>query len=278
VSASTLRFLAAALVAATAAVLIPAAQVAREPRRPRSRVIASAIPVRPRRVVLGRSVLGRPIEATELGDPRSPVALLLVGCIHGNEDAGLAVARDLAGGAQAGPHMWVVDNLNPDGFAARTRQNAHGVDLNRNFPYAWRPLARATGQYSGPRALSEPETRVAYRLILRLRPRITIWLHQPFDVVDESGGNPAVERRFARLAGLPLRRLTRYPGSAVGWQNHAVRGSTAFVVELPPGRLNASAARRVAAAARTMASEAASLARGGGQEFSRLDREPSTPA
>jgi protein MpaA len=279
VSASTLRLLAAVLVAATAAVLVDVAHVAREPRRHRSRAVASAMPAPAHRVTLGRSVLGRAIAATEVGDPASPVALLLVGCIHGNEGAGLAVARDLAATQGAAPHMWVVDNLNPDGFAAGTRQNAHGVDLNRNFPYRWRPPARATDQYSGTRPLSEPEAQIAYRLILRLRPRVAIWLHQPLDVVDESGGNPALERRFSQLTGLPLRRLLRYPGSAVGWQNHAVRGSTSFVVELPRGRLSAGAAARLARAARILASEAAAFAAGGHiQEFSRLDREPSSPA
>jgi protein MpaA len=68
-----------------------------------------------------------------------------------------------------------------------------------------------------------------------VRPQVTIWFHQPLGLVDESGGSIAIERRFARLAGLPLRRLTRYPGSAAGWQNHRLPRSTAFVVELPPG-------------------------------------------
>jgi murein tripeptide amidase MpaA len=35
--------------------------------------------------------------------------------------------------------VWVVDDLNPDGFRLHTRQNADLVDLNRNFPYAWAP-------------------------------------------------------------------------------------------------------------------------------------------
>jgi protein MpaA len=206
-------------------------------------------------VTLGRSAGGRPISAVELGDSRAAVSLLLVGCIHGNEPAGIAVAHTLARGAAAGPHMWVVDDLNPDGVAAHTRQNGRGVDLNRNFPFGWRPLPRATGQYSGPRPLSEPEARIAYRLILRVRPAVTIWFHQPLAVVDESGGSLALERRFATLAKLPLRRLTRYPGSAAGWQNHALPGSTGMVVELPSGRPSPGEVVRLATAVRTLALE-----------------------
>jgi protein MpaA len=77
---------------------------------------------------------------------------------------------------------------------------------------------------------------------------VAIWFHQPLALVDQSGGNVAVERRFARLAGLPLRRLPRYPGSAVGWQDHSLRGTTAFVVELPPGELAQARASRYAGA------------------------------
>jgi hypothetical protein len=66
------------------------------------------------------------------------------------------------------------------------------------------------------------------------------------DLVDESGGNAAVERRFAALVGLPIARLTREPGSAVGWENQAFLGTTAFVVELPAGSLAPAAAERYA--------------------------------
>lgn len=182
---------------------------------------------------------GRPITATELGDPDTPSKLLVVGCIHGDEPAGIAIARRLSRlTVPPESDTWVVDNLNPDGVAAATRQNARGVDLNRNFPYLWRPIGRrGDQQFSGVRPLSEPEARTAYSLILSVRPAVTVWFHQPLGVVDESGGSLAIERRFARLVGLPTRRLVRYPGSAVGWQNHRLRKSTAFVVELPQGRV-----------------------------------------
>jgi hypothetical protein len=52
------------------------------------------------------------------------------------------------------------------------------------------------------------------RLITRIRPSVSIWFHQPYGVVDESGGSVSIERRFARLIGMPRHRLPRYPGSA----------------------------------------------------------------
>ena len=42
---------------------------------------------------------------------------------------------------------------------------------------------------------------------------------------------------------MQLVRLPRFPGSAVGWENHVLPGSTAFVVELPAGRPSAATAR-----------------------------------
>ncbi len=203
-----------------------------------------------RRVLLGRSVAGRPIRAVELGDPSSPRKVLVVGCIHGDECAGIAVAKSLERSAPpVGIDVWIVENLNPDGLARGTRQNGRGVDLNRNFPWSWRPLGRpGSVDYSGPLPLSEPESRLAYRLILLLRPRISIWFHQHLQLVDESGGSLSIEGRFARLVGLPLSRLPRYPGSVATWENHRFPGTTAFVVELPFGRLSSSAANRYARA------------------------------
>jgi murein peptide amidase A len=212
-----------------------------------------------RTFTIGYSVQHRSIEAVEIGDPRQPRRMLVVGCIHGNEPAGIAVARRLISLAPPpNTTLWVIPNLNPDGVTAHTRHNARGVDLNRNFPWHWRPLdVPGELQYSGPGPLSEPESRAAARLILRVRPQITVWFHQPETLVDLSGGDPRIERRFARLVGLPVRKLTRYPGSAVSWGNAQLRGSTAFVVELPPGRLQPTVVTRYADAALALARELA---------------------
>jgi protein MpaA len=190
-----------------------------------------------RRTLLGRSVLGRPIWAVERGDPASSVKAVVVGCIDGNETAGEQIARALESDpVPAGVDLWVIENMNPDGAASDTGPNADRVDLNRNFPWHWRRLGRpGYWQYSGTRPLSEPESRSVRAFLLRLRPRLVIWYHQPLTLVDESGGDPMLERKYARLVGLSLERLPRYPGSATSWVNHRFPGSTSFVVELRPG-------------------------------------------
>ena len=208
--------------------------------------IVRKAPLERREVMLGRSEHGRPVVAWEVGDPSRSRKALVVGCIHGNEPAGIAIADALALVPAPGKtDLWIVPDLNPDGVAAGTRQNADGVDLNRNFPWQWRPIGHpGTTFYPGTGALSERESRIAYRLILRLRPVVSIWFHQHLALVDESGGAVDVERRFAQVAGLPLRRLARYPGSVTTWQDHAFPGTTAFVVELPAGAVPALRVKR----------------------------------
>jgi protein MpaA len=195
----------------------------------------------PRAVTIGRSVRGRPIMARVAGDARRRV--LVVGCVHGDEPAGIAITRSLRRATPPpGVELWIVDTFNPDGRAAHTRQNAHGVDLNRNSPARWRPLKGIF--YSGPRPLSEPESKAIHRLVLRLRPAIAIWYHQHASLVDDSGGDQAVERRYARAVGLPFRHFGDVPGSITSWQNATLRRDTAFVVELPAGKLSSTAVAR----------------------------------
>jgi beta-N-acetylhexosaminidase len=121
-----------------------------------------------RRVLLGRSVQARAITATVVGPDTATRKLLVVGCVHGDECAGLAITSALA---RTTPHgdvqARIVPELKPDGTAAGTRQNARGVDLNRNFAYRWAPIADPT-YYAGPRPESEPETRIARALARHL--------------------------------------------------------------------------------------------------------------
>jgi murein peptide amidase A len=215
------------------------------------------------REVIGRSVRGRPILAYRIGDPRGrPV--LVVGCTDGDEPAGTAIVAALRRlPPPAGIDLWLVPTINPDGLASDTTGNAHGVDLNRNFPYRWVHLGGSGYFNSGPRPLSEPESRALHRFLLRVKPRLAVWFHQPLALVDDSQGSRRLERVFARRVGLPLRSLTDYPGSITNWENHHFPRSTAFVTELPRGRLTRTRATRYARAILAVARLQAQRARNG---------------
>jgi protein MpaA len=180
---------------------------------------------------IGHSVQGRPITLTRVGDPAAPRKILVVGCIHGDEPAGRGIVEDLKRATPApDTQLLLVEDLNPDGFARHMRQNAHGVDLNRNSSEHWAG--------AGGHPWSEPETRAIRSLILRERPTLTIYYHQPFGLVDvPEGGHPQLAERYAELTGLPLRRLSRRHGSLSRWQNVRIRPGSAIVVELAPGPL-----------------------------------------
>jgi protein MpaA len=122
------------------------------------------------RIPLGRSERGRLIVAYRTGDP-SGVPVLVVGCIHGTECAGIAIARALER-VRTDLDLWIVPDLNPDGYAAGTRQDARGVDLNRNWSSQWPGGGRPWDTYyPGPRPFSERETRIARDLIRSSRRR-----------------------------------------------------------------------------------------------------------
>jgi protein MpaA len=209
-----------------------------------------------RSVVIGHSVEGRRIVARRVGDVDAPRKALIVGNIHGDEPQGLRVTRAIRRmrARVHGVDIWVIDTVNPDGLRARRRQNAHGVDLNRNFGTRWhRTGPPGSRYYAGRKRFSEPESRAVRDLVRRLRPSITIWYHQPFGYVipPDSRGDAAIARDYARLTDNAVRTPpgVRYTGTATMWEDAHVPGSTAFAVELPGAALSSGRITRHARAA-----------------------------
>lgn len=101
---------------------------------------------------VGRSVQNRPIQLITVGAPRTRAEIaagssVLFTCTqHGTEPAGreacLAAARDYANATDAST-LLIVPTANPDGFAATSRHNANGVDINRDHSKLKTPEARA---------------------------------------------------------------------------------------------------------------------------------------
>jgi protein MpaA len=190
-------------------------------------------------IEIGRSVEGRPITVIRRGDAGG-VRVLAVGAIHGNEAAGTAIIDRLATvPLPAGVELWLVRSMNPDGQAAANRQNAHEVDLNRNFPENWGPLGSpGDWQYAGPAPASEPETQVMVALGGAVRPDVILWYHQDlFRISPGSGRSGAIRTRYAEVAGLPIVPITggTYTGTASQWSRTVLPDQgVGLTVELGP--------------------------------------------
>lgn len=173
--------------------------------------------------IIGYSVKHRPIVAYHLGDPSIRRTSVILGQMHGDEHAGVTLVRSILHGRSSveGLNLWVIPTMNPDGDAAHTRQNAHHVDLNRNWPDHW---ARLTGYYySGPKPLSEPETVAMYRFLKSLHPHYVVVLHQPLYGVDTTDGghlDPAFRHALSANLRLPEKAFRCWSfchGSLTGW-------------------------------------------------------------
>lgn len=213
-------------------------------------LVLSAAPATGARDQIGRSVEGRPLVLVTRGDRNADTQVLVVGCIHGNECAGRDIVKRLKRiRVPDGVELLLVSALNPDGAQAGTRQNARGVDLNRNFSRGWRGGGQPWDTYyPGPRPFSEPETRAARDLVKRTEPEITIWYHQQMALVAKQDRHLRTQRRYARRVRLPLRKLEPLPGTAGRWQNHRWPDHLSFVVELPGGALPWASVKRHARA------------------------------
>jgi len=154
---------------------------------------------------IGKSVQGRNIVAWRIGDPKSSRKVVVLAAMHGNERGPSRILHNLRDGrAITGADIWVVPNYNPDGVARRARQNAHRVDLNRNYPRNWK---RLTGAYdSGPGPASEPETQAVMAFLRAVRPAYVVSFHQPLRGVGRAGPKGrAFVRRLHRGLRLPVK-------------------------------------------------------------------------
>jgi protein MpaA len=170
--------------------------------------------------VYGRSVRGAELRVHVPPRPRH----LLVAGMHGEEPETVLLARGILERVDAADaRCAIVLCANPDGTADGTRQNARGVDLNRNFPAAtWRegttpsypagidparrvPANRTNRLSTGSAPLSEPESAALAALIDRLEPALVLDLHAPLELVLTTPLVPeAVARELAEAAGMEV--------------------------------------------------------------------------
>jgi protein MpaA len=161
-------------------------------------------------IEFGRSVQGVPLTFYRRQSGSDGARVLVIGCIHGDEFVGnrvVDILRDMP--LEGNIDLWMVRSMNPDGQQLRTRQNANGVDLNRNFPGNWQKIGKpGSWQYSGSDSASEPEVQGVVKLGELVKPQFVIWYHQDyFRIGPGTGHDGDVRAKYASLVGLPLLEL-----------------------------------------------------------------------
>ena len=191
-------------------------------------------------IEFGRSVQNRPLTFIRRGNPNG-IRVLVVGVIHGDETAGLAVT-DLLKKMEvpANVDLWILPELNPDGIFLKTRQNANKVDLNRNFPVRWKPLGEVGfWQWAGNGPATEPEVLAMMKLGKVIQPQFNVWYHQDyFRISPGLGRDGDIRERYAMLVDLPLLKIAggTYSGTATMWADTLNKNDTvSLLVEFGKG-------------------------------------------
>jgi murein peptide amidase A len=172
---------------------------------------------------LALSRKGKPIRARRLGSGSRRIVWL--GRIHGNEPEGSEATKRIgdqfvAKNLMQTTTLFLIEDLNPDGSSARTRENANGVDLNRNFP------ARnfKASKLHGPSATSEPESCALVGVLESFQPDLVIALHSHSNAqgINYDGPAKAEAQQFSKLSGLDVVEnidldAAGHPGSLGQW-------------------------------------------------------------
>ncbi|MBY0470530.1 hypothetical protein K2X30_05125 [bacterium] len=207
----------------------------------------------------GTSVENRPLIYTEFGNPDAANTTLIFTMVHSDEIPSLYLGIQLAHwlkeheGTLKDLRVVIAPMVNPDGFfkRPRTRTNARGVDLNRNFSTSdwekkalvnWKNQYRShPRRYPGPKPNSEPETLFQQEIIERKKPQKILSVHSPLNFIDYDGPTVLSLARFPReyvRECLKLRRQLKatsgrfYPGSLGNYAGQE-RGIPTMTLELP---------------------------------------------
>lgn len=173
------------------------------------------------------SVNARPLALRDFQPQTSEekTRVLVMGGIHGDEYSSISIMfkwMSILEQDAGNDYLWrFLPSVNPDGLldGQAVRQNASGVDLNRNFPSQdWETTAleywrNNTGEnprrYPGEEAASEPEVRWIIEQIEKFEPDVIVSVHAPYHLLDFDGPSQAPDK----IGDLYLHQLGVYPGS-----------------------------------------------------------------
>lgn len=193
------------------------------------------------------TVQSRPIVIKDFlpeGDASEKPRILIMGGIHGDEYSSISIMFKwmalLADSNNKDFHWRFAPTVNPDGLldGQAIRQNANGVDLNRNFPsddwqdlaqYYWKNTTSGNPRrFPGDFPASEPEVQWVVEQINTFKPDVIVSVHAPYHLLDYDGPPEPPQK----IGELHLHLLGVYPGSLGNYAGINL-GIPVITMELP---------------------------------------------
>ncbi len=160
-----------------------------------------------------KTLNGNTIELFDIQNGRYDKTVLIIGVFHGEEPQGEYLINrymktDLSGIKN---RLLIVPCLNPDGKKQNKRQNANGVDLNRNFPTKnWKKTDNPE-YFGGNSPESEIETKFMTEIISKFRIDAILSIHAPFKIVNYDGPAKELAKKISEITGYKVQADIGYP-------------------------------------------------------------------
>jgi len=140
--------------------------------------------------------------------------ILVIGCMHGDEPQGKYIIEEFLDKISLDElknKLLFIPVLNEYGYENNTRQNANGVDLNRNFPTKNWEKTEKNEYYGGETPASEEETQFLIDIINEHKPDAILTLHAPYEIVNYDGAAKVLAEKISELCGYPVQKEIGYP-------------------------------------------------------------------
>ncbi len=188
-----------------------------------------------------KTVGNRDVELLKADSNSGDKTVLIIGVFHGDEPQGEYLIRKFMSQRKepCKNQIYIIPCLNPDGKALGTRQNANGIDLNRNFPTKNRKIIEDEHYFGGTEGGSEIETQFIIDALKEYKPDFILTIHAPYRVVNFDGNAEKYAKDISEITGYPLEEDIGYetPGS-FGTYAGKERNIPTITLELPEDKTN----------------------------------------
>ena len=140
-------------------------------------------------------------------------SILIIGVFHGEEPQGKYLIEEYLKTdlSKIKNKLYFIPCLNPDGMSKNQRQNANGIDLNRNFPTKNWCVTKKKEYFGGTNPASEIETKFMIEVLENYKFDAILSIHAPFKIVNYDGPAKNIAEKISEITKYPVQSDIGYP-------------------------------------------------------------------